>query len=121
MDRESGGAESKWRGRVLGRYDFDFGIILDDGLDSIVQDAGDGYIHGFLFGHDVTGITVFNIAFKDAGRVRSVRGMRGVRGAGCLEVSVLPGSARLSYRQTRRGSATGSDGGGSAMLAGTSW
>ncbi len=57
------------RGRQVLRSDhLNLGIILDDGLDGVVQYTGDSHIHGFLFGHDVTGITVLDVTLKDAGR-----------------------------------------------------
>lgn len=84
MHRECGRAESKRRSRVLRGNDFDLGVILNDSLDGIVEDAGDGHIHSLLLGHDVAGVSVLNVAFKDAGRARSVRCMRRVRRVGRL-------------------------------------
>jgi hypothetical protein len=62
----------------LGRHDLDLGVVLDDGLDGIVEDARDGNVGGFLRGHDVGGITVLDVALENAGRARSVGGVRGL-------------------------------------------
>ncbi|KAI3478824.1 hypothetical protein L1887_59228 [Cichorium endivia] len=119
VDRECGGAESE-RGRgILGRHDLDLGVVLDDGLDGIVEDARDGNVGGFLRGHDVGGIAVLDVALENAGRARSVGGCARTDGQGDAMRPGCAGAVRLGGDVPAGGS--GCRGGGFEWVSGSRW
>lgn len=87
---------------------FDLGVVLNDGLDCIIEYTWNSNIHCLLLGHDVAGIAVLDVTFKDAGGERCMGCMRSV---GSMEFRVM------LVPCARRRSASKSEGRGSTMLS----